>query len=164
LYVRYLHINNSIWVLIVPGALNAFNMFLMKNYFTSIPESLSESAKIDGANDVYIYFKIILPLSAPILATIGLFAAMGYWNSWFNVLMYIDNPKLYTLQYLIMRLQRAVDFLNSELGSKSHITQQPPGYTIRMATAMISIGPIILLYPFLQKYFIKGIMVGSVKG
>jgi putative aldouronate transport system permease protein len=164
LYVRYLHINNSIWVLIVPGALNAFNMFLMKNYFTSIPESLSESAKIDGANEIYIYFKIILPLSAPILATIGLFAAMGYWNSWFNVLMYIDNPKLYTLQYLIMRLQRAVDFLNSELGSKSHVTQQPPGYTIRMATAMISIGPIILLYPFLQKYFIKGIMVGSVKG
>ena len=167
LFVRYLHLYNNIWVLIIPGALSAYNMYLMMNYFRTIPESLSESAKIDGANEVYIYLKIILPLSKPILATIALFAAMGYWNEWFRVMLYIDNPHLYTLQYLLLRLQRQADFLNSELGSKAMkggVQISVPSYTIRMATAMISIGPIVLLYPFLQKYFMKGIMIGAIKG
>lgn len=167
LYVKYLHLNNNLLVLIIPSALNAYNMFIMVNYFKGIPESLSESAKIDGANEIYIYIKIILPLSKPILATIALFAAMGYWNEWFKVLMYINSKELYTLQFLLMRLQRQMDFLNSELGSKAisgGVKIAVPSTGIRMATAMISIGPIILLYPFLQKYFLKGIMVGAVKG
>jgi multiple sugar transport system permease protein/putative aldouronate transport system permease protein len=167
LTTRFLHMRNSIWVLIIPGALNAYNMFLMRNYFASIPQSLAESAKIDGATDIRIYRSIILPLAKPILATIGLFAAMGYWNEWYKVLLYIDNRKLFTLQYLIMRLQQQVDFLTSSLNPAARSSLGAiavPTIGIRLATAMISIGPIVLLYPFLQKYFIKGIMVGSVKG
>jgi multiple sugar transport system permease protein/putative aldouronate transport system permease protein len=167
LTTRFLHMRNSIWVLIIPGALNAYNMFLMRNYFASIPQSLAESAKIDGATDIRIYRSIILPLAKPILATIGLFAAMGYWNEWYKVLLYIDNRKLFTLQFLIMRLQQQVDFLSSSLNPAARSSMGSvavPTIGIRLATAMISIGPIILLYPFLQKYFIKGIMVGSVKG
>lgn len=163
LYTKYLHLSNNILVLIIPGALTAYNMFLMRNYFMTIPDSICESARIDGANDIYIFFKIIIPVSKPVFATIGLFAAMTYWNEWFRVLMYIDNPKLYSLQYLIMRIQREVDFLTSSLGSQVNVGQVP-AIGIRMATAMITIGPIILLYPGLQKYFIKGLMVGAVKG
>lgn len=167
LTTRFLHMGNSLWVLIVPGALNAYNMFLMKNYFSTLPESMAESAKIDGASDIYIYFRIILPLAKPIIATIALFSAMGYWNEWFRVLLYIDNTKLFTLQYLIMQLQQQVDFLTSSLNpaarsSFGNITI--PTITVRLSTAMVSIGPIILLYPLLQRYFIKGIMIGAVKG
>ena len=167
LTTRFLQMRNSIWVLIIPGALNAYNMFLMRNYFASIPPSLSESAKIDGATDVRIYWSIILPLAKPILATIGLFAAMGYWNEWYRVLLYIDRPNLFTLQFLIMRLQQQADFLSSSMSAAARAALGNvaiPTLGVRLATAMISIGPIIMLYPLLQKYFIKGIMVGSVKG
>jgi multiple sugar transport system permease protein/putative aldouronate transport system permease protein len=164
---RFLHMRNSIWVLIIPGALNAYNMFLMRNFFATIPPSLSESAKIDGATDIRIYRSIILPLAKPIMATIGLFSAMGYWNEWYRVLLFIDNRRLFTLQFLIMRLQQQVDFLTSSLNPAARNALSAvtvPTIGIRLATAMISIGPIVLLYPLLQKYFIKGIMVGSVKG
>jgi putative aldouronate transport system permease protein len=167
LYTRVLHLNNNILVLIVPAALGAFNVFLMKNYFSTIPESLSESAKIDGASDIYIYFKIILPLATPIIATIALFSAIGYWNEWFKVMLFIDDAKMYTLQYLVMILQRQVDFLTSSLNTAARNSIgniAMPTIGLRLATAMVSIGPIILLYPFLQKYFIKGIMIGAVKG
>lgn len=166
LITRVLGMKNSFWVLIIPGMLSAYNIFLMKNYFTSLPPSLAESAKIDGASDLKIFLQIILPLSKPIIATVALFAAMAYWNKWYEVMLYIEDPNLYTLQYLIMKLQREVDFLKSALGAKAleamgNITL--PSIGIRMATAMLSIGPIVLVYPFLQKYFMKGIMLGSVK-
>ncbi|MDR1025208.1 MAG: carbohydrate ABC transporter permease [Treponema sp.] len=164
---RFLHMRNTIWVLIVPGALNAYNMFLMRNFFAGIPASLSESAKIDGATDIRIYWSIILPLAKPIMATIGLFAAMGYWNEWYRVLLFIDRRGLFTLQFLIMRLQQQVDFLTSSLNPAARSALSAvtvPTIGIRLATAMISIGPIVLLYPLLQRYFIKGIMIGSVKG
>lgn len=164
---KFLHLGNNILVLIIPSALNAYNMFLMKNYFNTIPESMAESAKIDGATDIYIFFKIILPLSKPILATVALFAAMGYWNEWFKVLLYIDDQNLFTLQFLIMRLQQQVDFLNSSLGANARAALGGvtiPTIGIRLSTAMISIGPIIMLYPFLQKYFVKGLTIGAVKG
>jgi multiple sugar transport system permease protein/putative aldouronate transport system permease protein len=167
LTTRLLHMRNSIWVLIIPGALNAYNMFLMRNYFASIPQSLSESAKIDGANELRIYWSIILPLAKPILATIGLFAAMGYWNEWYKVLLYIDKRELFTLQFLIMRLQQQADFLSSSMNPMARQALGNvaiPTLGVRLATAMVSIGPIVLLYPLLQKYFIKGIMIGSVKG
>ncbi len=166
LITRVLDLKNNFLVLIIPGMLNAYNIFLMTNYFKTLPDSLAESAKIDGATDLKIFLRIILPLSKPIIATIALFSAMGYWNEWYKVLLYIEKPELYTLQYLIMKLQRELDFLNSELGAKAmeamgNITL--PSLGIRMATAMLSIGPIVMVYPFLQKYFIKGIMIGSVK-
>lgn len=164
---RVLNMRDTLWVLIVPGALNAFNTFLMRNYFQTLPDAMAESAKIDGASDVQIYFRIILPCAKPIFATIGLFAAMGFWNEWYKVLLFIDDSKLYTLQYLIMKLQRQVDFLTSSMGAKAlaamgNVTL--PTIGVRMATAMVTIGPIVLLYPFLQKYFIKGILIGSIKG
>ena len=164
---RFLGLKNNILVLIIPAALNAYNMFLMRNYFATIPVSLSESAKIDGASDLRIFFSIIIPLAKPILATIGLFAAMGYWNEWYRVLLYIDNRELFTLQFLIMKLQQQVDFLTSSMNPAARQalgTLTVPTIGIRLATAMVSIGPIVMLYPFLQKYFIKGIMIGSVKG
>ncbi|THF74294.1 carbohydrate ABC transporter permease [Cohnella fermenti] len=167
LTTRLLHLQNNMLVLIIPAALNAYNVFLMRNYFATLPDALAESAKIDGANDMYIFYKIMLPLSKPILATIGLFAAMGYWNEWYKVLLFIDDQRLYTLQYLIMRIQTQVDFLQSSLGARAREAlggQSIPSVGLRMATAMISIGPIILLYPFLQKYFLKGITIGAVKG
>ena len=166
LITRVLGMKNSFWVLVIPGMLSAYNIFLMKNYFSSLPASLAESAKIDGASDLKIFLQIILPLSKPIIATVALFAAMAYWNKWYEVMLYIEDSNLYTLQYLIMKLQREVDFLKSALGAKAleamgNITL--PSIGIRMATAMLSIGPIVLVYPFLQKYFMKGIMLGSVK-
>lgn len=166
LITRVLGMKNSFWVLVIPGMLTAYNIFLMKNYFTSLPPSLAESAKIDGASDIKIFLQIILPLSKPIIATVALFAAMAYWNKWYEVMLYIEDPNLYTLQYLIMKLQREVDFLKSALGAKALEAMGNialPSIGIRMATAMLSIGPIVLVYPFLQKYFMKGIMIGSVK-
>lgn len=167
MYTRMLHLRNNILVLIIPGALNAFNLFLMRNYFATIPESMAESARMDGATDVRIFFRIILPLSKPILATIALFSAMGYWNEWYKVLLYIDKQELFTLQFLIMRLQQQVDFLTSSLNQQARASLGSitvPTVGIRMATAMVTIGPIILLYPFLQKYYIKGLTMGAVKG
>lgn len=166
LMTRVLHMKDSFWVLVIPGMLSAYNIFLMTNYFKTLPSSLAESAKIDGASDFKIFIRIILPLSKPILATIALFAAMGYWNEWYKVLLYIEKPNLYTLQYLIMKMQRQLSFLSSELGAKAmeamgNVTL--PSLGIRMATAILSIGPIVLVYPLLQKYFMKGIMIGSVK-
>ncbi len=166
LITRVLNMKNSFWALVIPGVLQAYNIFLMKNYFKSIPGSLAESAKMDGATDFKIFIRIILPLAKPILATIGLFAAMNYWNEWYRVLLYIDDPKLYTLQYLVMKMQRQIDFLTSAMGAKAMQGMGGmilPSLGMRMATAMLSIGPIVLLYPFLQKYFMKGIMIGSVK-
>lgn len=163
---RVLGMKDSLWALIIPGMISAYNIFLMTNYFKTLPSSLAESAKIDGATDFKIFTAIVLPLSKPILATIALFSAMGYWNEWYKVLLYIEKPNLYTLQYLIMKLQKQIDFLNSELGAKAMESMGSvsiPSLGIRMATAMISIGPIVLVYPLLQKYFIKGIMIGSVK-
>ncbi len=167
MYTRMLHLRNNILVLIIPGALNAFNLFLMRNYFATIPESMAESAKMDGATDIRIFFRIILPLSKPILATIALFSAMSYWNEWYKVLLYIDKQELFTLQFLIMRLQQQVDFLTSSLNQQARASLGSvtiPTVGIRMATAMVTIGPIILLYPFLQKYYIKGLTMGAVKG
>lgn len=168
LIAKYLKLSNTIWVFILPGLINPYNMFLLRNFFKQIPESLAESAKIDGANDVHILFKIILPVSKPALATIGLFYAFAFWNEWFTCTLYISNNRseLYTLQYLVMRIFRMADFFNSQMndlpGARSDYVL--PSNTIKMATAVVTIGPIIFVYPFLQKYFIKGLVVGAVKG
>ena len=162
---KYLNMKDSIWVLIIPALIQPWNMFLLRNFFNTIPDSLAESAKIDGANDMYILFKIILPVSLPALATIGLFYALGYWNEWFKAMLFIQNRKLYPLQYLIMEMLRNINFTN-EVANQAGFPQNilVPAYSSRMATAVVTIGPLIFLYPFLQKYFIKGLMVGSIKG
>jgi multiple sugar transport system permease protein/putative aldouronate transport system permease protein len=161
---KYLGMRDSIWVLIIPTMISAWNMFLLRNFFATIDESLAESAKIDGANDAYILFRIILPLSLPALATIGLFYALGYWNSWFNALLFINDPNKFPLQYLIQRIMNNIDYVNQVAASVNVPNFIAPTITVRLATTIVTIGPIIFLYPFLQKYFVKGLMVGAVKG
>lgn len=161
---RYLGMKNSVWVLIIPILVNPWNMFLLRNFFSSIPASLAESARMDGANDVRILFRIILPVSTPALATIGLFYALAYWNNWFQALLYIDTSALKPLQALIMEMLRNADFMTQMAGQMGISTADIPTTTSKMATAMVTIGPIVLVYPFVQKYFTSGIMVGSVKG
>ena len=145
--------------------INPWNLFLLRNFFGSIPVELSESARIDGANDVLILAKIILPVSLPALATIGLFYGLNYWNSWYNAMLYIDDAALYPLQYLIMKILRNIQFLSQMAGEVGVTTQgSVPTVTSRMATAIVTIGPVVLAYPFVQKYFTTGLVVGSVKG
>ena len=161
---RYLGMKDSIWVLILPILINPWNMFLLRNFFASIPSSLAESARIDGANDLKIMFRIILPVSTPALATIGLFYALAYWNNWFQALMYIDKSSLKPLQAIIIEMLRNADFMKQMAGQMGVQSTQIPSVTSKIATAMVTIGPIVLVYPFVQKYFTSGIMVGSVKG
>lgn len=165
LIAKYLHLTDNILVYILPVLVNPFNMFLLRNFFTQIPDALAESAKIDGANDIYILFKIILPLAKPALATIGLFYGLAFWNEWFTCTLYINNKDLFSLQYLIVKILREVDFQKqfNELQAVAS-NYVAPTNTAKMATAVVSVGPIILVYPFLQKYFVKGLVVGAVKG
>jgi len=161
---KYLHLKDTIWVLIIPALINPWNMFLLRNFFNTIDEALAESAKIDGANDIYILFRIILPVSLPAIATISLFYALAYWNEWFRAMLFIGDERLHPLQYLIMKVVRNLDFatqISDQVTVPGYIV---PSSTTRLATAVVTIGPIVFLYPFLQKYFVKGLMVGSVKG
>lgn len=161
---KYLHMKDTIWVLIIPALINPWNMFLLRNFFKSIDESITESAKIDGANDIYIMFRIILPISLPALATIGLFYAIGFWNKWFEALLYISDERLFPLQYFIQRIMSNIQFAKQLQAQGVLVDVDTPTLTVNLATTVVTIGPIIFLYPFLQKYFVKGLMVGSVKG
>ncbi|MDR0719710.1 MAG: carbohydrate ABC transporter permease [Treponema sp.] len=161
---RYLHLKDNLLALIIPVLINPWNMFLMRNFFMSVPSSLAESARIDGANEISILFRIILPVSVPSLAAIGLFYALGYWNNWFQAMLFIDRNHLQPLQMMIMKMLRNVEFMTQMAGQLRIQALDLPSSTIKMATAMVTIGPIVLLYPFLQRYFTSGIMVGAVKG
>lgn len=161
---KVLNLKDNIWVLILPSMVNAYNCLLMRNFFNGVPASLAESAKIDGANDIKILFRIILPVSTPGIATIGLFYALGYWNEWYKVLLYISSEKLYTLQYLIMSILRKINYASTLPEATLSGQETLPTYGFRMAAVVVAIGPIIFLYPFLQKYFVQGLTVGSVKG
>lgn len=161
---KTLHMSNSIWVLILPVSFSAWNMFLMRNFFAGIPKELSESAYIDGAGDLTVLLKIILPVSVPGLATIGLFYALSYWNQWFNAMLYIEDSKLYPLQYLLMRMLRNLDAMKEMARTVGMAVGEVPTNSLRMATTVVVIGPIVLLYPYLQKYFTSGLTVGAIKG
>ncbi len=169
MYTQLFHLKNTIFGLIVPLLLmNAYYVLLMRTFFaTSIPEALLEAAKIDGAGEFKIFFGIVLPLSKPILATIGLFAGMNYWNDWYNGLIYITDPELYSIQNILNRIIRDIQFLanNASLaGNSNELMASVPSETVRMAIAVIGILPILVIYPFVQKYFVKGIALGAVKG
>lgn len=157
---KTLGLRNSIWVLILPSLVSSYNIFLMRNYFKSIPASLVESAEIDGATPFIIFKDIILPTSTPIIATVSLFVGLGYWNKWSECLWFIDDKKLWTLQYLLFQIKDSI----TEAATSTTFAGEIPTQTVQMASMFISIGPIVLLYPFVQKYFVKGIMVGAVKG
>ena len=157
-----LGLKNTIWAMILPMCFSAWNMFLMRNFFAGIPNELVESAKIDGAGEFRTFLSIILPISKPGIATITLFYMLGFWNDWWMAMNFIDDRSLYPLQYLLRQVMSNVKYA-SEVGAIMTNTAIPTD-TVQMATCLLSIGPIILAYPFLQKYFIKGITVGAVKG
>jgi putative aldouronate transport system permease protein len=164
LLVKNMRLINTIWVLILPGMLSAFNLIIMKTFFSTIPESLMESARLDGCSEIGILIKIILPLSLPVIATLSLFYAVAKWNSFQDALFYITDSKLYPLQlklYQIVMNSLAVDIAVQE-GSGSTTNALPE--SLKSASIMFATIPIVLVYPWLQKYFIKGVMVGSIKG
>jgi len=164
LIAKYLHMKDTMWALILPGVLSPYYVYMLRNFFRSVPESLAESARIDGANDMTVLMRIIIPVSLPAMSTIGLFYAIGFWNEWFRALLFIEKPDLYPLQYIIMAIIRNVEFASSMVNANQQITSVVPALSARMATTVATIGPIIFLYPFLQKYFIRGLVMGAVKG
>jgi len=170
LYTRYLHMNNSIWVFIVPGLIQAFDIIMLRTFCkTTIPDELFDSAKIDGANDFVMYTQIVLPLSKAGLATVGLFNVVAKWNEWFTGIMYNEDPKLQPIMTVLQKIQKTIDFLkaNTDFDTSQEsmeFIQNLPTESTRMALALISILPLLVMYPFFQKYFVKGLTVGSVKG
>ncbi len=164
LCIRYLRFKNNILALILPMIFPVFNMIIAKTFMRSIPDAITESAKIDGANDFLIYLRLIMPLSKPLIATIGLFSALAYWNDWYSCMLFIDDEVKFTLQYYLQRLLGSVDALR-KLADKAGIAiPQLPMESMKMAMTIITIGPIILVYPFVQRYFVRGLTIGAVKG
>ena len=164
---RYLHLKNNIFALILPSVVSAWYIFLIRNYFSGIPEEIYEAAKIDGAGEFMIFRKIYLKLATPVIATVVLFAALGYWNDWWLGLMLMDRSDMQPLQMLLRTMMSNIQFLQtmSEQSSEAQaMLASVPGDGVKMAMVVVTTGPIILLYPFIQKYFMKGIMVGAVKG
>ncbi|AIQ16653.1 sugar ABC transporter permease [Paenibacillus sp. FSL H7-0357] len=161
---QWLHLQNTIWALILPLLCQPFLVFLLVSFFRTVPEELEEAARIDGANEMRVFFQIILPISKPILASVGLFYALYYWNDWYMGLMFIDNEKLFPLQLILRRMVSNMEAAKNLIPASAAISTVAPTYGVRMATTVLTIGPIILLYPMLQKYFVKGLTVGAVKG
>jgi putative aldouronate transport system permease protein len=159
--VQKLGMYNTIWALLLPGAMSAWNLIMMRTYFMGLPVSLEESARIDGANDFQILFRVILPTSKPILAVMVLFYAVGHWNSWFSASIFLQNRELYPLQLILREILiqgRVADFG----GNAANVTHQV-AKNLKYATIIVSTIPILIIYPFIQKYFVKGVMLGSLK-
>jgi putative aldouronate transport system permease protein len=165
--IRDLNMMNSFLVYIIPGMVSAFNVFVIRSFIDSLPYSLQESAKLDGANDFTIYYKIILPLCKPVLATIALFLAVGQWNSWFDTYLYNGNaPHLTTLQFELMKVLQSTQGQTSGMMTGQNIAEivkQVSPESIKMAITIVVTVPILLVYPFLQRYFVKGMTLGAVK-
>lgn len=163
LVVKGVGLYDMLGALFIPQSINVFNFIVMRTFFRNLPESLEEAARIDGASHMQSLVKIILPLSLPILATIGLFYAVGYWNSYFDALLYIQSPEKYTLQLRLRGLLFGEE-LNNSGANLEGIGTQVMTQSLKMATVAVSTIPILIVYPWLQKYFVKGVMIGSVKG
>ncbi|GGA02310.1 sugar ABC transporter permease [Paenibacillus marchantiophytorum] len=165
LIVKYLGWKDSLLALMIPPLLNVFYIIIMRSFISStIPDAISESAKIDGAGDFRIFFSMILPLTKPALATIGLFISLNYWNDWYHATLFINKEHLYPLQYFLYKILSSIAFANSSVASQGSVVMDTPKESFKLAMTVIATGPIILLYPFVQKYFIQGITIGAVKG
>jgi len=162
--VRHLNLKNSIWALILPILINVFYLLIMRSFMKSIPDSIVESAKIDGAGEIRIFMKLILPLATPGLATIGLFIALDYWNDWYNAMLYISDYRMYPLQYMLFAMLSATEAMSRISSAASIPMIDMPSQSLKLAMAVVAMGPIVLIYPFVQKYFVKGITLGAVKG
>ncbi|MDF2923496.1 MAG: binding-protein-dependent transport system inner rane component [Paenibacillaceae bacterium] len=160
--VRDLHMLNTLWSIIIPSAVNAYNLIVMRTFFLSLPDSIEESAKMDGANDFTVLFRIILPLSMPIVAVMILFYGVGHWNAFFNALIYVRDRNLYPLQ-LVLRdilINNSTDNMSADAMSMDKLAISE---SIKYATIIIATAPILFMYPFLQKYFVQGVMIGAIK-
>jgi putative aldouronate transport system permease protein len=163
---RYYHLKNTIFALILPYLIIPWHVFLMKGFFMDIPTSLIEAAKIDGAREPYIFFRIIVPISKPALATIGLFCVFTYWNDWWLSLLYIDSAQLSSLQFYMYRIMNNIQFLSSTMNTAnvSINLADLPNETARMALCVLGAGPMLFIFPFFQRHFIRGLVIGSVTG
>lgn len=165
---RILHLSNTIWALILPMSMNAWYVIIMRTFFqTGVPISIIESAKLDGASEMLIFRKIVCPLSLPAIATIALFQTLAYWNDWYHPMLLITEPKLYNLQFLLQVMMKNIQMMsdgsmNSEVLSR--ISSKVPEESVRMALCVVAMGPILMVYPFFQRYFIQGLTIGAVKG
>ncbi|MGN7455707.1 carbohydrate ABC transporter permease [Paenibacillus pasadenensis] len=165
LIVNYLQLKDTFIVLVLPMLLNVFYIIVMKSFMSGIPEAIVESAKMDGADDFRIYWQLILPLAKPALATIGLFLALGYWNDWYNALLFVSNDNLMPLQYYLYKMLGNMDGMRKALiSSGAVVSLSIPTESLKMAMTVTAIGPILLAYPFIQRYFVQGLTIGSVKG
>jgi len=166
-YTQFFDMKNTIWALIVPGLLtNGFYVMLMRTFFqTTIPAALIESAQLDGAGEFRTLWSIVLPLSTPIMATIGMFISIMYWNDWQNGMVYITKPELFSIQNLLKRIMEDMNFIKDSMAAEAGgALAEMPSDSVKMAIAVIGALPILVAYPFFQKYFVKGIMIGAVKG
>ncbi len=164
LIANTLGLKDSIWALILPYLLNPFFAFIMVSFFRTLPYEINEAATIDGANDLTIFFRIILPISTPVIATVSLFYALQYWNDFYLALLFIDDYKLHPLQMMIRQIISNVNISSYVGGSSTVYTQAVPTYGAQLATVCLTIGPIVFLYPFIQRFFVKGITIGALKG
>jgi putative aldouronate transport system permease protein len=165
LLIRGLGLMNTRWVLIIPIALNVYFIILARNFLMTLDQSLEDSAIIDGAGYWTVLARIILPLSKPVLVTVGLWTAVEHWNAWFDAMIYIDEKSKQVLQLLIRDMLRVLDFSALDEGADTlGLTEQVPPQSVQAVTILLTIGPIVLVYPFIQKYFVKGVMLGSIKG
>lgn len=164
---KWLNLSDTIWALILPSLASPWYILMLKGFFQTLPSSLIEAAKIDGAGELKIFSTIIIPISKPALATIALFYLLGSWNDWWLSMLYIEKDSLVKLQYLLQRILKNIDFLNSEAAVKYSMVgsgTEIPTYSARMAMCVLATGPILMVFPFFQKHFVKGLTVGSVKG
>ena len=169
MWTKFFHIKDTIWALIIPSYLmNAFNILLIRNYYSNnIPDALVEAARIDGASEFLTFRRVIVPLSVPVIATVGLFTGLAYWNDWINGLYYINDPGLYSIQNLLIRLMNNIQYLNSGAAAgivSGGTTGALPSTSVRLAIAVVGVIPVVAAYPFLQKYLIRGTVIGAVKG
>ena len=169
LITKYLKLGNTIWVYILPALASPWHIIIIRTFFQGLPNSLSEAAKIDGAKELTIFFRIILPLSKPVLATIALFTLLGRWNDWMTSLIYVRNENLYTLQYLLQRILRDIEFVNNMANSAAAVSTNLNSYelpieSMKFAMCVVAAGPMLVVFPFFQKYFARGLTVGAVKG
>lgn len=156
--------NNKLYALIIPGLFSVWNMIIAKSFMKGIPYEMVEAAKVDGAGDFYIYLRVMLPMAKPLLATLGLFTALAYWNDWYNCMLFINDNRFWNLQYTLQNILNSSEALKRIAALTGIQVQQLPSESMKMAMTVIATGPIVLLYPFLQKYFVKGLTIGAVKG
>lgn len=163
---KYLHLNDTMLIYILPSLVNAWNLIIIRTFFQGLPNGLVEAAKIDGAGEIYIFARIIIPLSKPVIATMCFLTLLAKWNDWNTSLIYIRNEKLYSLQYLLQRILREVEFVKNSVSQGNDLLsiENLPTESVRYAMALVAAGPMLVMFPFFQKYFARGLTVGAIKG